>query len=316
MSARSTAPHLSLVVCTRDRPAALDKCLASVEQAAARDAQIDFELLVVDNSAHATARDIIGKWQPRFSNRLVGLRETDPGLSRARNMALSEVRGRIIAFTDDDCRVETDFFRGVLRAHWEAGTPCVIGGRVMRGSEADLDFTTRYGKQTEYFTTETVPGGFVLGCNLSMDRHVVEKVGLFDVLFGAGGRFHSAEDTDYVIRANVAHIPVLYSPLFTVRHYHGRTTREAILSLHKGYSFGNGALYAKFWRDAPWLRRQLLWMVKGCLREAFRGRRFDEVNTLSHYPILLSNIAGMLGYRFVRTVKSDQPGLSSRNDLQ
>jgi GT2 family glycosyltransferase len=224
------------------------------------------------------------------------MHEPVPGLARARNTGLCRVKADIIVFTDDDCRLSAEFFHGLAQAFVDVDGPAVIGGRVLLGGPLELDFTTRLGNHLERFHDRLVPGGFILGCNLAMNRLAQERVGKFDENFGAGSVLKSAEDTDYTIRAHNAGIPVIFSPLFTVSHYHGRASRKAIADVQRNYSFGNGALYAKHFRSSRWLRRQLGWLVKGCMREAVSGRHFDEHFGFSHFPILSDTLAGMLRY--------------------
>jgi len=66
----------------------------------------------------------------------------------------------------------------------------------------------------------TCAGGFILGCNMAMQRIVFDKLGPFDERFGAGAVFKSGEDTDYVLRAYFAGIPVEYVPDMVVYHFH------------------------------------------------------------------------------------------------
>ncbi len=89
------------------------------------------------------------------------------------------------------------------------------------------------------------PGGFIMGANLAMTADAVARVGPFDERFGAGARFISAEDTDFLFRALGQGIAVRYDPRFAVDHYHGRRCPAEVVRLLAGYSYGDGALYAK-----------------------------------------------------------------------
>jgi len=64
-----------------------------------------------------------------------------------------------------------------------------------------LPFTIKRSRVRERLTPDIHPGGFVLGCNMTMHRDVAARIGDFDERFGAGGPLRSAEDTDYLVRA-------------------------------------------------------------------------------------------------------------------
>lgn len=289
-------PDITLIVCTRDRPAALAHCLVSIGEVAAAAPQIGIELILVDNSASGSAAGVTCgmAWPLHLAARLI--HEPVQGLACARNAALREASAPIIACTDDDCRLQPGYFEGLAAAFARQRGPAVIGGRVELGDVRDIEYTVRHGTAPERFHRGLVPGGFLIGCNLAFNRAAFARIGMFDTRFGAGGLFRSAEDTDYLVRAYEAGVPVIYSPGFEVLHFHGRTSRSAIRAVHEDYNFGNGALLAKHLRSSPWLARQFGWLVRGCLREAVTGRRFDSRLDLSHFPVLATTLRGMRHY--------------------
>lgn len=299
-------PQITLVVCTREREQSLERCLSSIWRAAPGQPHRPIDLIVVDNSQGRTAAPVVSSMRAHPTLRVRFLHEPAKGLSRARNAALKEASTPIIAFTDDDCCLHQGYFTGLAEAFSQISGPAVIGGRVDLGDPHDLAYTIRPGTRPETFHKRLVPGGFVIGCNFAFNRPALDSIGMFDPRFGAGGILRSAEDTDYVVRAVGAGVPVIYSPAFAVSHHHGRSSPEALSSVHADYNFGNGALYAKHMRSAPWLRRQFVWLVRGCLREALSGSRFDEGLGLSHFPILTTTIAGMRRYWSVRDTERTQ----------
>jgi GT2 family glycosyltransferase len=132
-----------------------------------------------------------------------------------------------------------------------------------------------------------------------MHREAAIRIGRFDERFGAGSPLRSAEDTDYIIRANQLGIPIEYVPDMTVQHFHGRTTRDEIEQLHRNYSLGNGGLCLKHAFKAPWLLRHFCWTMRSAWRELFGGYRFDPEVSLSHLPIVLMNLVGAAKFAFV-----------------
>ena len=80
-----TEPTCTVVICTRDRPAELERCLRAVRQIE----YPRFDVLVVDNApSKAPAREAAERWAARY------VAEPIRGLSRARNRGALESRGR------------------------------------------------------------------------------------------------------------------------------------------------------------------------------------------------------------------------------
>ncbi|TIV46839.1 MAG: glycosyltransferase, partial [Mesorhizobium sp.] len=241
---------------------------------------------------------------------LTTIREPRPGLATARNAGLARARGRVLVFVDDDCRLDRNYLVDLER-HYASGDKWLIrGGRVEIGDARDLPFTIKRCDKRERLTPAVHPGGFVLGCNMTMHRDVAALIGPFDERFGAGGALRSAEDTDYLVRAMLAGIAVEYVPDMTILHHHGRRDRKAIGRLHRDYHFGNGALCLKHIRRAPWLLRHFYWATRSALRELIGGPRFDHELKLSHWPIVLMNLAGAA--KFMALVLARRPPRQAR----
>lgn len=247
--------EVSLLICTRNRSSSLGTTLASVAHAVAQAPDTAVEVILVDNGSSDDTPDVLASWRAEqaFPVRLV--REDRPGLAAARNAGLAWVRGRIIAMTDDDCVLHADYFAALVRAFGEAPGPAVIGGRILLGDPRDLMVTVKLEDHPMIADPRGFPGGFVMGANLAFGADVLALVGPFDERFGAGAPFVAAEDTDFLFRATGLGIPLRYDPRMTVDHHHGRRDTREERQLLTGYSFGDGALYAKhLFRDGRVLR--------------------------------------------------------------
>lgn len=96
-----SVPEVSVCVCTYKRPALL---LQLIESLAAQSFPLaQFEVIVVDNDAAASARHIVSQASERFKD-LTLYYEVEPrsGISFARNKTVALARGRHLAFIDDD----------------------------------------------------------------------------------------------------------------------------------------------------------------------------------------------------------------------
>ncbi|TGP57324.1 glycosyltransferase [bacterium M00.F.Ca.ET.230.01.1.1] len=305
-------PQVSFIVCTRDRAAVLETCVDSILAACRAHPAFTAELVVVDNGSCDGTASYLSRIAATSDITLTAIHEPRPGLAAARNAGLARARGRVLVFVDDDCRLDGSYLADLER-HYASGEKWLIrGGRVEIGDALDLPFTVKRCDQRERLTHAVHPGGFVLGCNMTMHREVAARIGPFDERFGAGGALRSAEDTDYLVRAILAGMAVEYVPDMTIFHHHGRRDRKAIDRLHRDYHFGNGALCVKHIRRAPWLFRHFYWAVRAALRELVGGPKFDRDLELSHWPIVAMNVAGAVKFMVLlltrRPDRRSQPG--------
>ncbi len=269
---------------------------------------------MVDNGSTDGTSDYLARIAARSDIAVTLVSEPKPGLAAARNAGLKKARGRILVFVDDDCEIDRNYLRDLER-HYASGETCVIrGGRVELGDPKDLPFTIKRSSKRARLTRDVHPGGFVLGCNMTMHREAAALVGCFDERFGAGGPLRSAEDTDYLLRAYLLDIPVEYVPDMTVFHHHRRNARQAVETLHRDYSLGNGGLCMKHVRQAPWLLLHFCWAVRSACRELVGGPRFDPDLHLSHWPIVVMNVLGAA--RFVGLLITRRPERAKVRQVQ
>jgi glycosyltransferase involved in cell wall biosynthesis len=271
-------PGVSVLICTRNRAQALGKSLDAVARAVAAAPGLPAELVLVNNGSTDDTQAVAEAWAREQGFPVTLVTELRPGLARARNAGLARARHEIVAMTDDDCELHADYLVQVARLFARDPTPRIVGGRVELGDPEDLPITIKTDPEPRRYASGTRPGGFLLGANLVLHRAVVDALGPFDERFGAGAKFIAAEDTDYVLRADLAGFVVEYVPSFVVDHYHGRRDIADAVKLSRGYNFGDGALYAKHLlssRAAPNLMKAA---VTSAVRE-FLGRR-------SSHPIL------------------------------
>lgn len=287
---------ITTIICTRDRPEQLLACLASLRVAAADCPDASVEVVVIENGSRSERRlretDVATVGPP--DTRLLRLRHGS--LSEARNVGMLQAHGGLLAFVDDDCLVDPAYFRDVL-AHWrtQAGD-FLIGGRVRLADPADLPFTIKDDPTPQTFHTGIHPGGFIQGCNFILPRATAARIGWFDHRFGAGARFKAGEDTDYLIRAHAAGVPLHYAPDMLVLHRHGRRSFPELDRLNRNYAYANGAILAKHLFRHPWLVRHLLWTLRSTARERLGGPRFDTTVGLTWGSVARSQLRGIAAF--------------------
>lgn len=297
---------LSVIVSTRNRAHAITGCLDSIAASLANACLIDAEMVVVDNGSQDATSAIVEQWASACPFRVQLLSEPKAGLSRAQNRALLAAQGKLLAFTDDDCRLSKEYVNDLLR-HDAADTELVLrGGRIELGDPTDLPLTIkvtpepiRWNRRMNSARHQSITGQ-INGCNMTMRRALVEQLGPFDEHFGPGAIIGSGSDSDYLFRAYLAGLTLEYVPDMTVVHYHGRKTAAQGHKLLQGYLIGNGAEFAKHgWKHLN-LCRPFCWDVKNAVREIITGTNtFSPAIGFSHRDKVAYAVRGAVRYLFL-----------------
>jgi GT2 family glycosyltransferase len=252
---RSQATDVSVVVCTRDRPASLWATLLSVLDAS----PAPLEVLVIDNApSTAGAQDVVLSLD---DPRVRYIREAVPGLSRARNRGLAEARGEIVAFTDDDVRVDQGWLGGLERGFALACDVALVTGLV---APAELETASQQIFESKAAWTADCTarvwdlasppsddvlfpytgGRFGTGANFALKRELTQTVGPFDEALGAGTACGGGEDLDMFLRVLLDGFKLAYEPTALVWHQHRREP-AALRAQMFGYAAGLSAYACK-----------------------------------------------------------------------
>lgn len=105
MTESSTCILVSVVIPTKNRPELLARCLAALVDQTADPAS--FEIVVVDDGDREDARTVVETISRRDDRPIPSIEyrrtQGSRGPAAARNVGWTAARGKIIAFTDDDC---------------------------------------------------------------------------------------------------------------------------------------------------------------------------------------------------------------------
>jgi glycosyltransferase involved in cell wall biosynthesis len=282
-------PVISVVVCTYNRCELLSDALARLLEQDPAD--IGYEVIVVDNNSTDRTRELVESLMENHS-RLRYLREYRQGLSHARNAGIAHADGAIIAFTDDDVRVEANWIRKLSRAFEEHPEIVCVGGRVLPEWESPAPgWLTRdhwsplgvqdYGERSCYVNAERRL--CLIGANLAFRREVFARVGLFEPeLQRVKGGIGSNEDMEFHLRLWQSGEQSMYLPELSAA---GFVPAERMRrSYHRRRHRGHGYYYAlmreeKFEQSSGRLLdvprhvfRQMLTAAVAWLRHTLRGR--------------------------------------------
>ena len=308
------SPTISVAVCTRDRPEDMAKCLASL--AALRVAPL--EVIVVDNApaTDATAQ-LVKEHFPQFRY----VREDTPGLDHARNRAIAEAKGEVIAYTDDDVMVDPGWVEALGRVFGEDPAVGLVTGLIEPAeleTEAQALFERYggFGRGCVRSYLQSLPGAPMpwhlvgagqlgAGANMAIRRSLFGKIGWFDPALDVGTSTLGGGDHEIFFRCVRSGMICLYEPTAVVRHRHRRTMQELSKLL---YSYGHATRCffereaAEFPPDRPGINKLIRWWWRYWAWERWKKSMW----TPSWFPreLVLREIKGYLdgigGYRRAR----------------
>lgn len=300
---QSVSGTVSVIVCTRNRPEQLGRCLRSLQNLS----QPPKQIIVVDNApADDSTRRVVAQI-PGIEYVL----EPRPGLSVARNTGIRRSIGDIIAFTDDDVLVHPDWITRVQQGFYDPEVMAVMGLMLPAELETEaqfifhkssggpswgyraLTFSTQFFEETKH---QGVPVWVIgAGANMAFRRNAFELVGYFDERLGAGASGCS-EDSELWYRILAEGWLCRYEPTAVIFHYH----RSDLDSLkHQMYQYMRGhvtALFVQFANYKHWgnLYRVLIglpkYYAKRLLQEVKRGFELRHSSLLSEITGCLSGV--------------------------
>ena len=229
-------PSVTVAVCTRDRSEDLGRCLDSL----ARLEHQAHEILVVDN---APGTDDTRTLVDRRGGTVRYARERRPGLDWARNRAIAEATGDVVAFTDDDVEVDPCWVHAIASAFRADPSVAAVTGLVL---PAELDtgaqvLFERYRSFGRGFQRRRVAAGrdewplaaryglagdYGTGANMAFRRALFERIGTFDPALDVGTPARGGGDLEMFFRLLKEGHALVYEPSAIVRHRHRRTWSE------------------------------------------------------------------------------------------
>lgn len=200
--------RISLVIATYNRSKQLLEALDSV---VGQDLPAgEWECVVVDNNSADDTAAAFGAFAARWpALNLRMVRETEQGLSPARNRGIREARGPLVAIIDDDERINAGFLRAY--AEFFESRPCAVaaGGRIIaeypggrprwmsRYVERPVANPMDFGDRVRPFPPHRIPGGG----NMALRRAALDRYGAFDPRLGRCGEvLTGGEESDLFAR--------------------------------------------------------------------------------------------------------------------
>jgi len=281
----------SVVIPTRNRPQAVEQCLAALAEQTLPPGF--FEVIVVDDSSEPALALDPARWSSRFALKLIHQKNTGP--AGARNRGVAEARGEFLVFTDDDC-LPTPTWLEMIIASLRANPDALVGGSTFNGLKKDLFAETSqlilemvYG----HFNRNPANSYFFASNNIALRRDHYLASGGFDADFDSP----AAEDREFCDRWRMQCRPLVWEKTALIEHRHAQSLC-GFLRLHWRYGLGAFLYQAKRKERASGsmaedlgFHRSLPKAVRVALSDCPFGRKLQLLSAL-----LLWQLANAMGF--------------------
>jgi GT2 family glycosyltransferase len=207
----------SIIIPTYNRPEQLAKCLQSV-------VELDyphehFEVIVVDDGSQMSLEDVVFSFR-QFIN-ITLLRQPNSGPATARNAGANQAKGKFLAFTDDDCKLEPKWLKTLAKGFVNSEN-MMIGGYTVNilinnlysiASQTLIDYLY---KDYDYDTAKVK---FFTSNNFALTAKGFNCLGGFDTNFPLA----AGEDREFCERWQHKGYKMIYIPEAIVYHSHELT---------------------------------------------------------------------------------------------
>ncbi len=240
---------MSVAIASRNRALELDGLLASLE-AMTKPEGFSFEIVIALNACTDDSRDVVARYSAALP--IVIVEEPRIGVSFARNAILERVRGRMIAWLDDDVLVDHGWMTEYQKAIERYPDTAIFGGRIdplfvgplpaWLASTWELIsdvFAMRRPATDAPISLESLPYGANYGVRADWQQRY-----LFNVSLGRQGTFFviGGEETGSIYRMFADGATGRWMPGVRVQHVirPNRMTRKYIFRYYAGYGYDVG----------------------------------------------------------------------------
>lgn len=235
------AAQCSVLLPTYNREEMVIRCMLSI----AKQSLPPKELIILDQGSLNRLK-LSNIWKSYTTPTiLVHIRIDHPGKSNALNIGVKKAISDTIAVIDDDCIAYPTWIRFLMK---EMNTKMtIITGQVIAGEpeqdavqtrDSDVKESPVIYKKGKY----TTPIFILSGGNFCFNVDDFRKIGPFNISFGPGSEFKSAEDVEWCYRALSKGYCVKYVPEAIVEHKSWRNEAQD-LEVMKKYGYGAGAFF-------------------------------------------------------------------------
>ncbi len=230
---------VSVLIPSFRRPASLLRAARSV---LAQQCAFEIELIVVDNSPEGDARGCLERLAAEASIPFRWAHEPRPGVASARNAALTQARGKYVAWLDDDEEAPPDWLAALVEVRRDTGAQSVFGPVRAHAPEG-----TRHAHFFERLYARTGPqqNGSIarpFGIGNSLQPRAMFEEGFDPASNESGGE----DDRLFALWSEAGARYAWAADAWVVEHIDAKRTRLSY-GLKRAFAYGQGPS-AKAWR--------------------------------------------------------------------
>lgn len=241
-------PFVSVVVGIRNEEKFIEECIESLLNLDyPRDS---YEIIIVDGMSTDKTRDIVQKYPVKL------LLNEKKNVAAARNLGVDNARGELVAFTDGDCKVDTQWLKTLVHEMQASPDDVVCVG----GPNLIFDTDPVFGRVVGYAQESFLGSGGSAQSNNSTKKHYVSslpncnamyKKGAIKEVGGFDERFVVGQDGDLNYRISKKGNKFLYIPNAKVLHHRRGTFKSFSVRMFK-YGMWMAELFKKHGEFVRW----------------------------------------------------------------
>ena len=242
---------VTVLICTHNRADLLQRAISSLDGAHAPP-DWSVEILVIANSCSDSTHRLLERYASgriACSHPIRWAPEPRPGKSNALNTAIPMLNEGVVAFVDDDHRVDQDYIAAICRVadrnpdvsmfcgriypDWDGREPAWVHDEgPYRIRPLPVPRSDNGPDEMEITSEHRLPGGG----NLAVRTSLFRRVGGFSTDLGPHGHdLGGGEDTEFLLRARHAGERMVYTPAMIQYHYADPERLETAYLLRKAY---------------------------------------------------------------------------------
>lgn len=300
---------ISICACTYKRPDGLRKLLISL-LALNVPAGVRAEVLIVDNDANASAREIVAGIEPIAPIPIRYVVEAQSGVGHARNRCMREAAGEWVAFIDDDEWAESAWLSALLSTAQSQSADIVMGPVVPAFAEAATPgmLASAFFARPRYATGMRLDWRQCATGNVLLKRRLFQDVGGFSAAFAIGG----GEDSEFFSRCGQRGAVMIWCDTALVHEEipAERMTRHWLIKR----SFVNGNNYARVCRARDGWLAYADAVLRGLVSIAVYGPATLFARVIRHSKALAFECKVAAGFGKIASLFSTPPNIFGGKD--
>jgi glycosyltransferase involved in cell wall biosynthesis len=217
-------PFVSVVIATYNRSKMLSECLETLSKQTYP--KSSYEVVIVNDGSKDDTEAFLARYQKECGFTLRYFTQENKGQGAAINLGITQSRGDIVCFTDDDCYADKDWIKNLAAGYTDESIGCV-GGTII--SDEPRTLVEKYIDRKKFLVQENfLICGPVIGANTSYRKKPLLEVGGFDTELPIG------LDGDLGIRVRLKGYKFYYAKDALVQHRH-RSTLKGLMKWQYNY---------------------------------------------------------------------------------